>query len=197
RRARYADPRRRQIRRQRRAIAGRRGGAPAASACTLARHSASAGRHIVRHRPIAAAYAADVGVFRVRGRCAGPVRGARFAGMRRVYKKAAARRAEGGWGVALDGRPMRAPAKHELVVPSAALAEAIAAEWDSQRDEIRPATMPLTRLATTVIDRTRIQRDLVVADTAKYAGTDLVCYRAEHPPALITRQHAEWQPLIA
>ncbi|MBV9966399.1 MAG: ATPase [Alphaproteobacteria bacterium] len=116
--------------------------------------------------------------------------------MRRVYKKAAARPAEGGWGVALDGRPMRTPARHELVVPSTALAEAIAEEWDAQQDEVRPATMPLTRLAATAIDRTGAQRDLIVAEAAKYAGTDLVCYRAEHPPALIARQHAEWQPLI-
>jgi chaperone required for assembly of F1-ATPase len=116
--------------------------------------------------------------------------------MKRVYKQATARAAEGGWGVALDGRPMRTPAKHELIVPSAALAEAIAAEWDAQQDEIRPATMPLTRLAATAIDRTRTQRELVVAEAANYAGTDLVCYRAEHPPALIARQHAEWQPLI-
>jgi chaperone required for assembly of F1-ATPase len=116
--------------------------------------------------------------------------------MKRAYKQAAARAAGGGWGVALDGRPMRTPAKHELIVPSAALAEAIAAEWDAQQDEIRPATMPLTRLAATAIDRTRTQRELVVAEAANYAGTDLVCYRAEHPPALIARQHAEWQPLI-
>jgi len=116
--------------------------------------------------------------------------------MKRVYKQAAARAAEGGWGVALDGRPMRTPAKHELIVPSAALAEAVAAEWDAQQDEIRPATMPLTRLAATAIDRTRTQRELVAAETANYAGTDLVCYRADHPPALIARQHAGWQPLI-
>lgn len=116
--------------------------------------------------------------------------------MRRVYKKAEARPAEGGWSVALDGRPMRTPAKNDLVVPSEALAEALAVEWDAQRDEIRPATMPLTRLAATAIDRTRMQREQVVADTAKYAGTDLVCYRADHPPALIARQEAEWQPLI-
>jgi chaperone required for assembly of F1-ATPase len=116
--------------------------------------------------------------------------------MKRVYKQAAACAAEGAWGVALDGRPMRTPTKHELIVPSAALAEAIAAEWDAQQDEIRPATMPLTRLAATAIDRTRTQRELVVAEAANYAGTDLVCYRAEHPPALIARQHAEWQPLI-
>src|SRR5436309_6971058 len=116
--------------------------------------------------------------------------------MKRVYKQATARAAEGGWGVALDNRPMRTPAKHELIVPSAALAEAIAAEWDAQQDEIRPATMPLTRLAATAIDRTRTQRELVAAEAANYAGTDLVCYRAEHPPALIARQHAQWQPLI-
>jgi len=78
--------------------------------------------------------------------------------MKRVYKQATARAAEGGWGVALDGRPMRTPTKHELIVPSAALAEAVAAEWDAQQDEIRPATMPLTRLAATAIDRTRTQR---------------------------------------
>ena len=116
--------------------------------------------------------------------------------MKRVYKQAAARPADGGWGVALDGRPMRTPARHELIVPSAALAEAIAAEWEAQPDEIRPATMPLTRLAATAIDRTRTQRDLVAAETANYAGTDLVCYRADHPPALIARQHEQWQPLI-
>src|SRR5438552_11939135 len=116
--------------------------------------------------------------------------------MKRVYKQAAARAAEGGWGVALDSRPMRTPAKHELIVPSAALAEAIAAEWDAQRDEIRPATMPLTRLAATAIDRTAQQREKTIGETANYAGTDLVCYRADHQPDLAARQQALWQPLI-
>ena len=69
--------------------------------------------------------------------------------MKRVYREATARQFGDGWGIALDGRPMRTPARHELVVPSAALATAIAAEWDAQRDEIRPATIPLTRLAAT------------------------------------------------
>src|SRR5205823_14510459 len=101
-----------------------------------------------------------------------------------------------GWGIALDGRPMRTPGRSELIVPSAALAAAIAAEWDAQQGDIRPATMPLTRLAATALDRTRVQRKLVVAETANYAGTDLVCYRAEHPPALVARQQAVWQPLI-
>jgi chaperone required for assembly of F1-ATPase len=116
--------------------------------------------------------------------------------MKRAYREARTRQAGDGWGIALDGRPMRTPARHELVVPSAALAAAIAAEWDAQQDDIRPATMPLTRLAATAIDRTRTQRDLVIAEAANYAGTDLVCYRADHPPELVARQQAEWQPLL-
>ena len=116
--------------------------------------------------------------------------------MKRVYKQAATRPAEGGWGVALDGRAMRTPGRNDLVVPSETLAAAIAAEWDAQQDEVRPATMPLTRLAATAIDRTAQQRDQVVAETANYAGTDLVCYRADHPPELAARQQSAWQPLL-
>lgn len=116
--------------------------------------------------------------------------------MKRVYKSVATRAVDTGWGVALDGRPLRTPARRELTVPSAALAAAIAAEWEAQDPEIRPETMPLTRLAATAIDRTAAERDKIVAEIASYAGTDLVCYRAEHPPALAARQAAVWQPLI-
>ena len=116
--------------------------------------------------------------------------------MRRVYKSVATRAAENGWGVTLDGRPLRTPAKRDLCVPSEALAAAIAAEWDAQDPDIRPETMPLTRLAATAIDRTAAERDKIVAEIANYAATDLVCYRAEHPPALASRQEAVWQPLI-
>jgi chaperone required for assembly of F1-ATPase len=116
--------------------------------------------------------------------------------MKRVYEQVTTRRVDSGWGVALDGRPMRTPGKNELVVPSEKLAAAIAAEWDAQQDDIRPTTMPLTRLAATAIDRTAPRRDRVVDEIAGYAGTDLVCYRAEHPAPLVARQHAVWQPLI-
>ena len=116
--------------------------------------------------------------------------------MKRVYRQAATRPAGDGWGVALDGRAMRTPGRNELVVPSEMLAAAIAAEWDAQRDEIRPMTMPLTRLAATAIDRTCMQRAQIVAETANYAGTDLVCYRADHPPELAARQQSGWQPLL-
>ena len=116
--------------------------------------------------------------------------------MKRVYQKATTRPVEGGWGIALDGKPMRTPGRNDLVLPSEALAAAIAAEWDAQHHEIHPATMPLTRLAATTIDRTAPQRDRVIAETADYAGTDLVCYRIDHPPALAARQQAVWQPLL-
>jgi len=116
--------------------------------------------------------------------------------VKRVYKSAAPRAVEGGWGVALDGRPLRTPAKRDLRVPSERLAAAIAAEWDAQDPDIRPETMPLTRLAATAIDHTSGARDKIVVEVAGYAATDLVCYRAEHPPALAARQQAAWQPLI-
>jgi chaperone required for assembly of F1-ATPase len=116
--------------------------------------------------------------------------------MKRIYRTVATESAAGGHAVTLDGKRMRTPGRRELLLPTPRLATAIAAEWDAQVDEIRPATMPLTRLAATAIDRTADQRDQTIAETANYAGADLVCYRADHPPALAERQHAAWQPLL-
>jgi chaperone required for assembly of F1-ATPase len=116
--------------------------------------------------------------------------------MRRFYRKAEAVHLPSGHGVALDGKAVRTPGKRELIVPTGALAAAIAEEWDSQQEEVRPATMPLTRLAVITIDRVARQREAIVQQIANYAGTDLVCYRAAHPPALVVRQQAVWQPLI-
>jgi len=116
--------------------------------------------------------------------------------VKRVYKSAEARAVDGGWGVALDGRKLRTPAKRDLRLPSERLAAAIAAEWDAQHPDIRPETMPLTRLAATAIDRTAEKRAEIVAEVANFAATDLVCYRAAHPPALAARQEAVWQTLI-
>jgi chaperone required for assembly of F1-ATPase len=116
--------------------------------------------------------------------------------VKRAYKTVAAAPCDGGWSVTLDSRPMRTPAGNPMILPTAKLAAAIAAEWDAQQDEIRPATMPLTRLAATAIDRTGPQRSMVIEEIANYAGTDLVCYRAEQPAALAARQAAVWQPLI-
>jgi chaperone required for assembly of F1-ATPase len=116
--------------------------------------------------------------------------------MKRFYKKVETMAAAEGHGVALDGRLVQTPGKHDLIVPSAPLAIAVATEWDAQQGEIRPATMPLTHLVGATIDRAPGQREAVVGQVAHYAGTDLVCYRATHPPALVARQQAAWQPLI-
>ena len=91
---------------------------------------------------------------------------------------------------------MKTPGRRDLLLPTEAMAAAIAEEWNAQTGEIRPATMPLCRLANAAIDRTSMHRDKIVEEIANYAGTDLVCYRAEHPPALTARQRAEWQPLV-
>lgn len=116
--------------------------------------------------------------------------------MKRFYNRAAAVELAGGYGIALDGRPIKTPGKRDLIVPSRVLAAAIAEEWNAQEQEVRPPTMPLTRLAATSLDRVATQRRAIVQQTADYAGTDLVCYRAAHPPALAARQQAVWQPLI-
>src|SRR5487761_998464 len=116
--------------------------------------------------------------------------------MKRFYRKVEVVPAVAGHTVALDGKPIRTPAKLPLVMPNRALAAAIAAEWEAQETEIRPAEMPLTRLASTAIDRVAPQRAEIVRQIADYAATDLVCYRAAHPPELAERQGAVWQPLL-
>jgi chaperone required for assembly of F1-ATPase len=118
--------------------------------------------------------------------------------MKRFYEEAAVDAGEGGFCVLLDGKPMRTPAKAVLVVPTRALAEAIAEEWSGvpEKAEIKVAHLPLTRLAATGLDRVPGQREKVIDDTAKYAGSDLLCYRATDPPSLVERQHKTWQPLL-
>jgi chaperone required for assembly of F1-ATPase len=116
--------------------------------------------------------------------------------MKRFYRKAEPVRRAGGHGITLDCKPIKTPGKRDLVVPNEALAAAIAEEWNAQEGELRAPTMPLTRLATTTVDRVATQRDAIIQQTANYAATDLVCYRAAHPPALAARQRVVWQPLI-
>jgi chaperone required for assembly of F1-ATPase len=116
--------------------------------------------------------------------------------VKRFYREAEAVSGERGHGIMLDAKPLRTPAKGDLIVPTRALAEAIAAEWRAQNDEIAVQALPLTRLAGAAIDLAPRQRDAIVAETANYAGTDLICYRAGHPPELVKRQQMVWQPLL-
>jgi chaperone required for assembly of F1-ATPase len=118
--------------------------------------------------------------------------------MKRFYKQTGIEPAEGGWRILLDGRPMRTPAKSILLAPTRALAEAIATEWNEVPDgaEINVAHLPLTRLAATGLDRVTTQRARVIEETARYAGSDLLCYRATDPVSLVKRQHDTWQVLL-
>jgi chaperone required for assembly of F1-ATPase len=113
--------------------------------------------------------------------------------MKRFYKQATFAQAEDGYAVHLDGKPIRTPAKAKLAVKSRKLAAAMAEEWQTQAEEIKPSELHLTRLAGTVIDLVEPRRAQIIAEIAKYAATDLVCYRAERPPELAARQHAAWQ----
>jgi chaperone required for assembly of F1-ATPase len=115
--------------------------------------------------------------------------------LRRFYKTASVVAADGAFEVQLDGKAIKTPQGKALAVKSLALAEEIAREWSEQGDEIQPAGMLLTKLANTTLDRNDAQRDLVIAEVLKYAGGDLLCYRAEDE-ALAERQREAWDPLL-
>ncbi len=117
--------------------------------------------------------------------------------MRKFYKVAEAGTAPGGYVVRLDGKPFRTPLKSLLLLSSKALAEAIALEWADQGDEIRPASMPLTQLANTMIDKARgADRAEMNGQMRGYGSSDLVCYFATHPADLVKRHQQQWTPLI-
>ncbi|UWQ21213.1 ATP12 family chaperone protein [Jannaschia sp. W003] len=115
---------------------------------------------------------------------------------RRFWTAAGVERVEGGHAVRLDGRPVRSPLKSELVVPSEALAAGIAAEWQAQGEVIAPLTMPLTRAANAAMDKVAPQHGAVADELAGYGGSDLLCYRAEAPAALVERQAEAWDPML-
>lgn len=119
---------------------------------------------------------------------------------RRFYKAAStAPRSDelgGGWFILLDGRTVKTPLRADLVLPNPALAQAIAAEWESQGEHIDPRSMPLTKLANSALDGVRGREAEVAADILQFAGRDLLCYRAESPEALIGRQKRMWDPLL-
>ena len=99
--------------------------------------------------------------------------------------------------VALDGKPVRTPARRALATPSRDLSQAIADEWQVQTDMIDPANMPLTRLANSIIDGIAEKPELVREEIVKYLGSDLLFYRADGPEPLIERQVAAWDPVVA
>lgn len=113
------------------------------------------------------------------------------------WKEVQTREGPEGHAVLLDGRPLRTPARVPLVLPTRALAEAVASEWRAQNDILRPETMPHTRTANTALDRVAPRHGAVVADLAAYGANDLLCYRATAPQELADRQARAWNPLLA
>lgn len=115
---------------------------------------------------------------------------------KRFWKDANVVPVEGGHTVELDGRPVKTPAKQSLVVPSRAMAAAIAAEWQAQEGEIKPHLMPVTKTANAAIDKVAVQHAEVAEMLADYGDSDLLCYRAVAPAELVARQAAHWDPML-
>ena len=123
-------------------------------------------------------------------------RGSAPALRQRFYERAGASPIAGGYAVCLDHKSVHTPAGCVLAAPAAALAEAIAAEWEAQQGPINPAKMPLTRLANAIIDGVADSPGPVAAEIEKYLASDLLCYRAAGPRQLRERQARLWDPIL-
>jgi len=117
--------------------------------------------------------------------------------MKRFWTQANVEKAEGGYTVALDERPLKTPMKRPLIVPSEALAAEIAAEWQAIEGKVDHTVLPYTQFAYAGLDQAVDERKEIAAKTALYGETDLLCYRAEAPQELVQRQAEAWDPLLA
>lgn len=116
---------------------------------------------------------------------------------KRFYKSVSVREADGGFEIYLDERTLKTPGRKPLRLSSADVMHLIAEEWNAQAEQVDPATMPVTRLANTALDGVEAVRDAVAQEIASYACSDLVCYRAEGPEALVRAQEDAWNDLVA
>ena len=115
---------------------------------------------------------------------------------KRFYASAGIGEGKSGFSITLDGKPIKTPSGRPVMVPSRSIADAIAAEWNAQTEAIHPLTMPLTRLANSVVEGVIDKVDAVADDVAKYLGSDLLFYRAGHPEALVAREAKHWDPIL-
>lgn len=137
------------------------------------------------------------GVVAPKGGPKGPIKDTMLKPLAKRFYKTASASDTAPFVILLDARAVKTPAKRPLHVPTRALAEAIAAEWNAQGAEINPALMPLTRFANTALDAVSQSLSEVAVDIVSYAGRDLLCYRAETPTDLVRAQKAKWDPVIA
>jgi chaperone required for assembly of F1-ATPase len=114
----------------------------------------------------------------------------------KFYKTVDTAKEGDGFVVRLDGKPIKTPARNAMTLPTANLAEAIAEEWRAQKDALDPTTMPLTRLAYAAIDVLPTHRARIAEEILGHGKSDLLCYRAEAPQALVARQNDAWNPLL-
>lgn len=115
---------------------------------------------------------------------------------KRFYQEVGIASSADGHAIQLDGKPVKTPAKNALILPTRELAELVAAEWAAQASVIDPATMPITKLSNTAIDAVSQSADAVFEEIVRFAGTDMLCYRADGPTELIDRQSAHWDPVL-
>jgi chaperone required for assembly of F1-ATPase len=123
-------------------------------------------------------------------------RGARPALRNRFFTSVATTEVPEGFAVTLDGKTVRTPSRRLLVAPRPAIAEALRAEWDAQKETIDPAQMPMTRLANSILDGVADRCDEAAADIVEYLGSDLLFYRADAPAGLVAKQGTTWDPIV-
>jgi chaperone required for assembly of F1-ATPase len=116
--------------------------------------------------------------------------------VKRFYQQVTSGPVEGGFGVQLDGKPVKTPAHQALAVPSASLAAAMAEEWAAQGETIVPSSMPLMQFASTALDRMPLTRGQVQGYVAGFGASDMLCYRADSPVDLVGLQSVQWQPWL-
>lgn len=116
--------------------------------------------------------------------------------MKRFYKDVAVDRTAEGWRILLDGKPVKTPGRNDLILPQARLVDVIAGEWRAQTDEITPLSMPMLRMANTVIDGVTPNREFVIAAILRFGEHDAICHRAGYPADLVARQREAWTPML-
>jgi chaperone required for assembly of F1-ATPase len=116
--------------------------------------------------------------------------------MKRFYEEVSVEQAANGFRVLLDGKPVRTPGGNPLLLPTLALAESIAEEWESQGEETDLRSMPMTRLANTVQDGVAHTREEVIASVLRFGEHELLCYRATEPAELLARQREAWDAVL-
>ncbi len=115
---------------------------------------------------------------------------------KRFYKNVAVINEKGEYAITLDDRKIKTPMKMALTVSNEQLANAIAAEWEQQKEFIDSETMIITKMTNTAIDRVAPRKTEIIEELVTYAGSDLICYRAEEPASLVETEKQNWDPFL-